>query len=232
MKLYYKIGIVGIIITTFLLVLPLCSASLGYVKTNDPANIRVLANCTSVNLIEVTNGNQTFIINEAMQNLGGQTFNYTFFNTSTNGIYTYSWDNPCVDCSQNNCGNEFIVNENGQADPSGIVIVAFGIVFIAILFFMTYSIVSMLAHVGKLDYDALDAGKSIGVYFALLGINVLQAYYFGNIQFKNWLDMFITIGLWTNIILPIIFFFFTLTAGQFIKKKLLTARLQKQENES
>jgi hypothetical protein len=49
-----------------------------------------------------------------MQNMGGQTFNYTFCNTTNSGIYSYSWNNPCVDCATNDCGNSFRVTATGE----------------------------------------------------------------------------------------------------------------------
>jgi hypothetical protein len=49
-----------------------------------------------------------------MTRLGGQTFNYSFFNTSTIGEYKFTWDNPCVDCSNGDCGNNFFITPNGD----------------------------------------------------------------------------------------------------------------------
>lgn len=91
------------------------SADLGVSKINDCVNIQVLANCSSsINLIQVSTKNQTFVLNEPMDNIGGQTYNYTFCNTSIQGIYRYTWDNPCVDCSKGDCGNSFQVTYTGD----------------------------------------------------------------------------------------------------------------------
>lgn len=100
--------------------LPFSSAELGTFKQFDAVSIRVLANCSQpITLVEVTSPNRTFTINAAMTNLGGQTYNYTFYNTSSLGSYSYSWNNPCIDCSQGNCGNSFEVTVTGQTLTTG-----------------------------------------------------------------------------------------------------------------
>jgi hypothetical protein len=101
----------------------LASAGLGTYKQNTCVDIRVLANCSSVNLTEINDGSNTFIINQPMELIGGQTFNYSFCNTSKIGTYSYSWNNPCVDCSQDNCGNSFEVTPSGFTGSLGFYIV-------------------------------------------------------------------------------------------------------------
>jgi hypothetical protein len=90
------------------------TAMLGTFKQGEAIDIRVLANCSSVDLIEVNDGTTTYVINDAMENLGGQTFNYSFINTSSIGTYSFSWNNPCVDCATQECGNSFIVTKYGN----------------------------------------------------------------------------------------------------------------------
>ena len=104
-----------IILSIFLIVLliGIASASLGVYKQGDCVNIKILSNCSEVNITEIGTNNQTFIVNAEMEHLGGQTFNYTFCNTSEISDYTYSWNDPCIDCSNGGCGNSFIVNQNG-----------------------------------------------------------------------------------------------------------------------
>jgi hypothetical protein len=97
-----------------LFIIPFISANLGTFKQNDCVNIRVLSNCSSVDLVEIDDGTNTYIINSAMENLGGQTFNYSFCNTSKLGTYAYSWDEDCVDCSGGLCGNSFEVSSTGE----------------------------------------------------------------------------------------------------------------------
>lgn len=102
-------------------------AELGTWKQNDCVNIRVLSNCSSVNISEVTVGQNVFIVNKNMQKLAGQTYNYSFCNTSTIGTYTYSWNPSCTDCSTGNCGNTFTVSESGTklGLPHAIIVIVF-----------------------------------------------------------------------------------------------------------
>jgi len=111
-----------LIMFSLILVMGSVSANLGCFKQNDPVSIRVLANCTSINITEVSILDKAYVINSQMTNLGGQTFNYTFRNTSSLGEYSFSWNNPCVDCSQGDCGNSFTVTHSGicQTTSQGI----------------------------------------------------------------------------------------------------------------
>ena len=108
-------------------ILPMVQGNLGTWKQDDCVSIRVLSNCTSVNLSEVTAGTNVYILNSEMTNLAGQTFNYTFCNTSTIGTYTYSWNPNCVDCSTNDCGNNFDITESGTkvSLSNGIIVLVF-----------------------------------------------------------------------------------------------------------
>lgn len=131
---------VGVYIMLIVLMVNFTSAGLGTFQQNEVVNIRVLANCSTVNITEVNNGETTYIINKAMNNLGGQTFNYSFSNTSKIGTYSYSWNNPCVDCASNECGNSFEVTSTGDTsmDSQTGVILAQGI-FIALLVGLGFS---------------------------------------------------------------------------------------------
>ena len=129
-----------LICVTLLCVIPLVSSSLGTFKQNELIQIRVLANCSTINMTEVTIGNITYIINKQMTNLGGQTFNYTFANTSNLGTYTYSWYNPCIDCSQGDCGNSFEITATGYkvtSEQTTIMFFIVGVIFlVGLLFFI------------------------------------------------------------------------------------------------
>ncbi len=100
--------------------MPLCSASLGTFKQGDMIKIRVLTNCsTAPTLIEVSSPNNTYIIDTLMTSIGGQTYSSDFYNTSSIGTYSYSWNDACLDCSQGGCGNDFTVTVTGQTLTTG-----------------------------------------------------------------------------------------------------------------
>lgn len=112
-KIKFAIAFMLLIGILFFIGLHMVNAELNMVKSGNCINLRVLSNCLTISLIEVSN-NQTFFINSSMTHLGGQTFNYSFCNTSSLGIYTFSWDDPCIDCSFGGCGNSFTSTITGS----------------------------------------------------------------------------------------------------------------------
>jgi hypothetical protein len=189
-----------------LFIISLSSASLGIFKQNTCVDIRVLANCTTVNLVEVNDGSTTYIINSAMTNLGGQTFNYSFCNTSKLGTYSYSWDNTCVDCATDNCGNSFQVTTNGNPKAEGILIVVFTIIFIAIFFFGLLYFMKVLGNVLRIDMDIIDLTVLIGTYLSMWIFYYFSWEYLGNAFINNILETAIMIGAFTHVFLPIVGF--------------------------
>ena len=104
-----------------------------------------------------------------MQNLAGQTFNYTFCNTSYEGEYRYAWDEDCVDCSGGLCGNNFAVNKGGVEPSIGNAMFYLGLLAILILFlvgtiYIFFESENLLARVGMigLGYLLLIAISFIG----------------------------------------------------------------------
>jgi len=202
------------------IILPLASGSLGTFKQNDCIEIRVLANCTSINLTEISKTNITEVINYPMGNLGGQTFNYTYCNTTELGIYTYSWNNPCLDCSQGNCGNDFEVTFNGKPDASEFVVVFFAILFIITLGSAVYFTLYNLGHLLKLDFDMIDLAVIWGIYFAIIGLYFLETFYMGNEGIERWLLLIINPGWIIMVMVPAIAFILSLTVGTLKKQRL------------
>jgi hypothetical protein len=122
-KILSSIAFRFLFILVLVLTVQIASASLGTVKQNECISIRVLANCSSINITEVSDGTNTFVLNTPMEKLGGQTFNYTFCDTASIGDYSYSWNNPCVDCATDECGNDFEVTPSGFGNTLGFYIV-------------------------------------------------------------------------------------------------------------
>lgn len=203
-----------------LLMIPLTTASLGYFKQGECVSIRVLANCSSINLTEINDGNVTYIINSAMTHLGGQTFNYTFCNTSRVSEYSYSWDNSCADCSVNNCGNSFEITGNGKANPSGGITVLFVIFYLILVGITCYLALYSIGHLMKLDFSITDLAIDWGIFFMAVALFYLEEYYFGNPGFRDFLLWFLLIGGILLIFIPVIAFILSMIIGSMNQRKI------------
>lgn len=154
------------------------NADLGNFRQNTCVSIRVLANCSTINLTEVSNKNVTYTINSKMTNLGGQTFNYSFCNTSYLDTYTYSWNNPCIDCSQSPCGNSFSITTSGyQVDTSKSIIIFSGlgilIIISLVLFYFGFNLENIIVKIFTIGLSSLLLIFSIG--YVLTVINTAMA---------------------------------------------------------
>lgn len=155
------------------------SADLGTYKLNSCVSIRVLANCSNINLTEVSNKNITYKINSPMTNLGGQTFNYSFCNTTLIDTYSFSWNNPCVDCSQGDCGNSFTITPTGyQVDTSKSIIIfaSLGMLIIMslIMFYFGYHINNLTVKIFTIGFSALLLILSLGFILTVLNSSLAE----------------------------------------------------------
>jgi hypothetical protein len=196
-----------------MMILPAVSAY----QQSSCVDIKIPSNASSMNLTSVSYPNTTTIISNKAMTKNGYEFNYTLCSTSALGVYDYGYCDNAGVCSSNN----FLITSNGQEPPSGIVIVFFSMLFIFAMFFLTYTIIDMLGSVFTLDYSVYDMARSVGAYFSLLAVRSLEINYLGNPEIHGWIDLFVQIGLWTHVILPVFSFVFLLIVGQWIKKKLM-----------
>jgi len=67
--------------------------------------------------------------------------------------------------------------------------------------------------------DILDVAYAWGLYFGLLGLNLLATIYLGNVIIMNWLSLFVTVFGFPLMIVPILAFFLSVFAGKERKKK-------------
>ena len=229
-RLYYSIIIL-------ILVIGLASAGetneYQYFKYKEPS--KFLTNCFLNDLpcpdtinctISIYSPKNNTLVNNVPISYDGHLFNFPLSSNDNSIIGTYQ---AVIYC---NNGATFIdkfvvsydVTGNAKKDPSEFVIVGFGFLFILLLVYLVYMIIHLVGHVFTLDYDILDMAKSIGGYFGLLGIALLEPYYLGNPDIHAWILMVVDIGLYTHIFLPLFSFGFVLIIGPFIKKKLMTRR--------
>jgi hypothetical protein len=105
-----------------------------------------------------------------MTNLGGQTYNYSFCNTSTLGTYTYSWRGSCLNCGSDDCGNSFEISPSGNESNSSIN------TFYVLIIILIYSI-SFVGFFGKNEWVTILGGMgmmALGLYTINSGLVVYQ----------------------------------------------------------
>lgn len=105
-KLYYLI-----ILLMGVWMIGLTSASLGSFQQNDCVPIVTNLNASTVNISILTNPspNPSIVLQNVEMTKNGNSFNYTFCDTSKRGIYTYGY----TDQDGNNYSNSFSIGDPG-----------------------------------------------------------------------------------------------------------------------
>jgi len=112
------------------------------------------------------------------------------------------------------------VTSDGSSPKGDSVIILFIILFLIIVGGFTYMFIISLGHGVNLDFDVKDLAINIGLYFCLIIVYYLQALYVTNQTIDDLLLILVKVGVWTNCVLPMIYFILTLTVGSWIKKRV------------
>lgn len=224
MRIKYSLIII-LMISMIGLVIPMVLADMEYYKLNQETDLRFT--CTLNNAIPTSatynititypNGSN-FINNQQATALGSGAFNYT---TNFTEVGTYKVQMFCYDPPYSFSDEGFYtITSNGKAEPEGIVIVLFSIVFLIVIGFMLYQFILCFGHFASLDLDVVDLAKTMGIYFALLGLYFLSIFYLGNQTIEGFLLLGIQIGGFTHIIIPLVGFLISITIGSLKRKKM------------
>lgn len=105
---YYYLGL---FVLFSILLMGLSSASLGSFQQNDCVPIVTNLNASAVNLSILTNPspNPSIVLQNVEMTKNGNSFNYTFCDTSKRGVYTYGY----TDQDGNNYSNNFTIGDPG-----------------------------------------------------------------------------------------------------------------------
>lgn len=144
-----------------------------------------------------------YISNERMTNNHPEPiFNYTFQNLTISGLYRNT-----IWCSVSGINDTQVfymqVTGNGAPPPSEFVIVLFVLLFLALIFYMVFSMLSTLYGLKELNVSLQDVTFNLSGYLVLLGLYVLQKVYMGDVIIDSWIALCVQIGAWTNIIVPL-----------------------------
>lgn len=170
------------------------------------------ADCSYNNISFVSQPNLTTIVTEKVMTQSGVTFSYVL-----SGNYTANNYGQYIVCGYGDPSGtkttwcyDFYVNGTGRQDPSGAVLTFFIIAFLLVLVFLVWTFVYSLGHAMKKDFDIVDLAFDFGIYFALVGLYLLQQQYVGNPVMDNILYVLFYVGGFTHIFLSSIFFFISM----------------------
>jgi hypothetical protein len=208
----------GIFLLTILSLVFLISSTsatietLGYFKQNsDVSLIQTCSSCTFNNISSILYPNTTAIFSDIAMTKVGVTYSYVL-----NGNYTHDFGRYIVcgfgDPSGVNATwcYDFFINATGRPEPSGAVLTFFIVSFLLILLFLVYLFVYSLGHAIQKNFDIVDLGFCMGIYFALLGLWFVHGQYIGNPLMESILSWLVYVGGVTHVFAPMVFFIISL----------------------
>ncbi len=145
------------------------SAFLGFFEKDTCVDIKTISNSSFVNLSTVSNPNGSASnINEAMQQ-NGQTFNFTFCNTTNIGNYNYDF----FDAEGNVFVNNFEITNTGRTFSDGQSNVSIGILIGALLLGFIFLIIGLFLWKDEknapLGFLFISLSLILGIYSLHLG---------------------------------------------------------------
>jgi hypothetical protein len=200
----------------------LVSASIGNLGTFQKGEcvnlLQTCADCTYNNISSVVYPNSSDALGIANMQKTGLVWNYTFCDTVVAGTYTVNGhgDLGGVDTIWN---YNFLVTENGNAEPGGAVIVFFVIVFLILIATFGLFIIATLDGFKDLDFTVRDVLLNWAIYFVLIGTYLLGKQYLGNSFINNFLETALKITGITNVFMPLIAFIMSITVGDLRRRK-------------
>lgn len=211
----------------FLLFIPLVSSEsdLGFFKANQDANLVIKCEqngylCSgAVCNISVQNplGVDIVSLDGATNNLNN--INYTLNSSQNSEVGLYQGQLTCQSGSLNDTESfTFETTYTGQKDPPGLIFLLFVGGFIVIMFFMFLTLVNSLVRINinslnDLKFDLVDLGQSFAIYFLLWGFLAMHIIYLNHPLINSIVDVALTVGRFTHIIIPGVLFLITMLTG-------------------
>jgi hypothetical protein len=213
-----------VLVLCMVFLIGLASASLGTYKIGECVNIKtILPNATTATISTISYPNSSIATSNQNMTKTAQTFNYSFCNTSTSGVYVYDY----YDDGGNTYVNDFTINANGKADPAGGIVTLFVILFILLAGVTCYLAIYTIGHLMSLDFDLIDLAFDWGLFFAIGAFYFLEMNYLGNIGMELYLNWFLSVGGILLVLLPLIAFILSITIGSLQRKKVTQTVPQK-----
>lgn len=99
-------------------------------------------------------------------------------------------------------------------------VIFFNFIFLFAIAFMLFTLMNTMLHLFLLDFDVYDAIMACSIYFVVLAYDALEKVYIGSTVIQSWTSLFISVGIWTHVILPMFALAFTMIVGTFVKRRL------------
>ncbi len=200
-SMLYKLSFVVLLL---LITFPLVSSQedLGIFKQSEEIQLlQTCSICDYVTLDSIKFPNGTTIPLDTNMTQIGSTFYYDFNETSQLGEYIYNtqWSNWTAPVS-------FGISVNGKEPADGILVVVFSLIFILIISFGIVYFLKSLVHVIQLDMDLIDCAIMMGTYFSMWLFYYFSFEYLGNAFMNNLLEIAISVGAVTHVMLPLVGF--------------------------
>lgn len=197
--------------------------SLGTFKQNSEVRIaQVCQDATYINISSISYPNGTVAVSGIqMTSAGSGEYYYDFTDTSLLGRYDVR---GISDGCEKTFATYFEVTLNGNKPAEGIVVVIFTIIFILIFGFGLIYFLKSIAHVIQFDFDLIDTAVMIATYLSMWMFYYFSYEYLGNAFINNILEVAISVGAVTHVILPLVSFMvsFIMTNLKFKQKQRTT----------
>lgn len=150
-----------------------------------------------------------------------------YFAVAPNGTFSelgyYHMMASCVHPVSGAGGNfpagSFYITPEGHAPITGFSFFGSWILFLGVLFSLIFLFLYALGGMLSLRFDLMDVSLNIGAFFVLFGFKFFASDYLGVQLMNDVLGMAFDISVWTNIVIPLVGFFFTLLLGPYLLKK-------------
>lgn len=146
--------------------------------------------------------------------------NWTLTASQTANLGVYESTVMCTDGADNNFDTFYYqVTYNGNPEPSDFTKVAFMIFFMIILIMMVLSIINVALTGVSLTTNFKDIAISYCSFFAVLALKNFNITYGNNYLIDTFSDLFISVGVWTHIFIPLVALILSMTVGVLIRKR-------------
>ena len=210
-----------LIIIGIVLILPLVVGTLYYPQNSvTDMKIPCLNNNTYCSVDTTCNltiiyPNGSVLINDDKMTNGGVFFNYTLNENQTTLLGEYPSTMICNDTGIFGYTTfTYEITGTGNAPASDFVTAMFLLFFIVLLFYLMLFMLFGLKHFKSLDFDINDLAYNFGGYFALFGYYMMENAYLGNSTISSFSILLLEVGSVTNIFLPLIAYFLSITIGK------------------